>query len=162
MASLHTEDRDRVIAEEEDLATMSPGTEFTTEYRVRRRTGELVWVRDRAVLVEDADGTPVMDGIITDISAERSIADASATSVDVYRLTCGACGAVWPAERMQPCPNCGGTEVEGDSLNAALRDLAASRRQVEGLLDGIHKHLEALGSNLRSLPPSLETEAERR
>ena len=45
-------------------------------------------------------------------------------------------------------------------MNATLRDLAASRQQVEGLLDGIQRHLEALGTNLRStatqVPPGAD------
>jgi PAS domain S-box-containing protein len=160
LASLHADDRERVMAEEERFATMEPGAELTHEYRIRRRTGETVWVRDRAVLVEDANGTLVIDGIVTDISAERAIAEAGGSVVDVYRLTCGSCGSTWPAERLEACPKCGGTEVEGVSLNAALGDLAASRRQVEGLLDGIHKHLEALGTNLRTGSASLGVETD--
>ena len=55
--------------------------------------------------------------------------------------------------------------MEGVSLNATLSDLAASRQQVEGLLDGIQRHLEALGTNLRSTAaqvPSLRRRARQR
>jgi PAS domain S-box-containing protein len=149
-ASLHADDRERIMAEEERFATMPAGSELTTEYRLRRRTGETVWVRDRAVLVEEADGRLVSDGIITDISAERTFKEATGSVVDVYRLTCANCGRVWASERFERCPDCEVGQVEAVSLNAALGDLAASRRQVEGLLDGIHKHLEALGTNLRA------------
>ncbi len=69
---------------------------------------------------------------------------------DVYRLSCGDCGATWAAERIERCRQCQSQNVEGVSLNAALNDLAASRQQVEGLLDGIQRHLDALGTNLRS------------
>jgi PAS domain S-box-containing protein len=149
-AFLHADDRDRVLAEDERLATQAPGTELISEYRVRRRTGQTVWVRDRALLVEDRDGKLMVDGIITDISAERAIAQANGSPIDVYRLSCVQCGHAWAGEQIGTCPECGATAVEALSLNAALGDLAASRRQVEGLLDGIHKHLEALGTNLRS------------
>ena len=154
-AFLHADDRDRVVAEDEWLATQEPGTELISEYRIRRRTGQTVWVRDRSLLVEDADGNLMVDGIITDISAERAIAEASGGPIDVYRLSCANCGHAWAAEQIESCPECGATGVEALSLNAALGDLAASRRQVEGLLDGIHKHLEALGTNLRYGPSSL-------
>jgi PAS domain S-box-containing protein len=154
-AFLHADDRDRVVTEDELLATQPPGTELISEYRIRSRAGRTVWVRDRALLVEDAGGNLMVDGIITDISAERAVAEASASSLDVYRLSCTRCGQAWAAERIGPCPECGAIAVEALSLNAALGDLAASRRQVEGLLDGIQKHLEALGTNLRSGPLSL-------
>jgi PAS domain S-box-containing protein len=154
-ASLHADDRDWVVAEEERFAALEPGAELTQEYRMRRRSGETVWVRDRAVLVEDSEGRRVIDGIITDISAERALVEAGESVIDVYRLTCGNCRSTWPAERVAACPKCGSGDVDGVSLNVALNDLAASRRQVEGLLDGIHKHLEALGTNLRSGASSL-------
>jgi PAS domain S-box-containing protein len=155
-ASLHADDRERVVAMEEQFAELEePGAELTQEYRMRRRTGETVWVRDRAVLVEDASGRRLIDGIITDISPERAIREAGDALIDVYRLTCGACGSVWPSDTFEACPRCGDTDVDGVSLNAALGDLATSRRQVEGLLDGIHKHLEALGTNLRTGSASL-------
>jgi PAS domain S-box-containing protein len=155
-ASLHADDRDWVVAEEERFAALEPGAELTQEYRMRRRTGETVWVRDRAVLVEDSNGRRVIDGIITDISAERALTEAGESVIDVYRLTCGECRSSWPAERVEACPKCGSSDVDGVSLNVALNDLAAARRQVEGLLDGVHKHLEALGTNLRSGSTSLE------
>jgi PAS domain S-box-containing protein len=159
-AFLHADDRDRVVAEDDWLATQPPGTELISEYRVRRRTGQTVWVRDRSLLVEDDNGNLMVDGIITDISAERAIAEGDGSPIDVYRLSCSSCGHSWAGERISPCPKCGATGVEALSLNAALRDLAASRRQVEGLLDGIHKHLEALGTNLRSGPGSLGVETD--
>jgi PAS domain S-box-containing protein len=154
-AFLHADDRDRVVSEDEWLATQPPGTELISEYRIRTRSRRTVWVRDRALLVEDADGNLMVDGIITDISAERANAEASASAIDVYRLSCARCRHAWAAEQVGPCPECGAIAVEALSLNAALGDLAASQRQVEGLLDGIHKHLEALGTNLRSGPASL-------
>jgi PAS domain S-box-containing protein len=154
-AFLHADDRERVVAEDEWLATQPPGTELVSEYRIRTRTGRIVWVRDRSLLVEDEHGELVVDGIVTDITAERAIGEAGGSRIDVYRLSCAACGRSWAAEQIGPCPGCGSTGVESLSLNAALSDLAASRRQVEGLLDGIHKHLEALGTNLRSGPASL-------
>jgi PAS domain S-box-containing protein len=157
-AFLHADDRERVVAEDAYLATQPPGSELITEYRIRRRTGQTIWVRDRAVLVEDAGGALMVDGIITDISAERAIAEESGSPIDVYRLTCTGCGRSWAAEQIERCRACGATGIEALSLNAALGDLAASRRQVEGLLDGIHKHLEALGTNLRSGPASLGVE----
>lgn len=45
-------------------------------YRIRRRDGELIWVRDRAsVGTVDANGVMVVEGLITDISEQRAAED---------------------------------------------------------------------------------------
>ena len=41
---------------------------------------------------------------------------------------------------------CGSGDVHAVSLNATLAELAAARRQVELLLDGVHQHLETVSS----------------
>jgi PAS domain S-box-containing protein len=159
-ASLHRDDREWVIGEEERLAEMPPGTENVLEYRLRSRLGHTVWVRDRSVLTKAPDGRLMIEGILTDISAERAAQPTADGPADVYRLVCNDCGHAWAAERVSQCTACSSVNVEGTSLNATLGDLAASRRQVEGLLDGIHRHLETLGANLRSASTALAIEAE--
>jgi hypothetical protein len=129
-----------------------------TEYRLRHRTGGVVAVRDRAILTNGPDGEPLIEGILTDISAER----AAEVAADVLRLTCGDCGTSWAAERIERCRQCGSSRVDSVSLNAALRDLASSRQQVEGLLDGIQKHLDALGTNLRPVSGPVRPPVDRR
>lgn len=149
-ASLHADDRERLELEEQRQMTVAPGTEFVTEYRLRHRDGHAVAVRDRGILTSDDDGEPMVDGILTDISAERAAEAVADGLADVYRLTCGDCGAAWATDQVEPCRACQSHNVDSVSLNSTLGDLAASRQQVEGLLDGIQKHLEALGTNLRS------------
>ncbi len=134
---------------------------MVSEYRLRHRSGRVVSVRDRALLTRDPEGNLLIEGILTDISAERAAEAAADGLSDVYRLTCVDCGASWPASKVVRCRECSSKNVEGVSLNSTLRDLAASRQQVEGLLDGIQKHLDALGTNLRTvsgqlLPPTRE------
>lgn len=97
----------------------------------------------------------MIEGILTDIGAERA-AEAVAGLADVYRLSCGDCGGSWAASRVERCPACRSQNVESVSLNGTLADLADARQQVEGLLDGIQKHLDALGSNVRSTSSGLE------
>jgi hypothetical protein len=63
---------------------------------------------------------------------------------DVLKLTCASCGAVRAAERVGPCAECGSGDVDEVSLNSALADLEPARRQVETLLDGVHRHLETV------------------
>jgi PAS domain S-box-containing protein len=144
-ASLHGDDRERIELQENSLATAPAGTDVVSEYRLRNRSGSVVWVRDRALVSADAEGRPVIEGILTDISAERAAAF-GAEAADVYRLACTDCATTWASDKIEPCRECRGHNVESVSLNAALRDLASSRRRVEGLLAGIQKHLDALGT----------------
>jgi PAS domain S-box-containing protein len=149
-ASLHADDRERIELEEEQQMGLPPGTEFVSEYRLRHRSGRVVAVRDRGILTGGDAGEPMIEGILTDISAERAAEAVADGLADVYRLSCGSCGATWAAGRIERCPQCRGQNVDSVSLNSILSDLAASRQQVEGLLDGIQKHLEALDTNLRA------------
>jgi PAS domain S-box-containing protein len=143
-ATLHPSDRSRVLRDEERHAAMATGTPWVSEYRLLSRTGEIVWVRDRAVVVESADGHRVIDGILTDVTAERGEAVGPNGKRDVLRLSCSSCGATHAAEHAGPCAECGSGDVHAVSLNATLAELAAVRRQVETLLDGVHQHLETV------------------
>jgi len=148
-ACLHADDRARIELEEQRHMEMPGGTELVLEYRLRHRSGREVAVRDRAILTAGDDGEPMIEGILTDIGAEQAAA-AVAGLADVYRLSCGDCGATWAAARVERCPSCRSRNVQSVSLNATLTELAEARQQVEGLLDGIQKHLDALGTNIRS------------
>lgn len=149
-ASLHADDRERMEAQEEGLLEAPAGSEAVSEYRLRHREGRTVWVRDRVTVTTDEGGARFLDGIITDVSAERAAVEGRGLA-DVYRVTCHRCGAVWPAETVERCPRCESAEVDAISLNATLAELATARQQVEGLLSGVQKHLEALGTNLRTV-----------
>jgi PAS domain S-box-containing protein len=63
---VHPEDRDRVL----DFTQNIIETEASEiEYRIVRPDGEIRWLRDRACLTRDPEGTPIrLDGIVTDIS----------------------------------------------------------------------------------------------
>ena len=159
-ASLHADDRERLELEEQEQMNQPPGTEYVSEYRLRHRSGRVVAVRDRGILTTGDAGEPMIEGILTDISAERAAEAVADGLADVYRLACGDCGATWAAERIERCPSCRSQNVESVSLNSTLSDLAASRQQVEGLLDGIQKHLEALGTNLHHASTQLTASPE--
>ena len=146
---LHADDRERVLDTERRRMEMPLGTQWTSEYRLRHRSGDPVWVRDRAVVTQ-ADGQRVRDGIITDITPGRE--ESASQRIDVYRLTCSQCGESWAAYRVEACRRCKGAEVHATSLNETLRELAISRAQIEGLLDGIHEHLEAVTTRLEPVP----------
>ena len=71
-AACTLDDRERVEFDEQRHLESPPGTELVSEYRLRHRTGRPVWVRDRAVLSVSDDGERMIDGILTDITAERA------------------------------------------------------------------------------------------
>jgi diguanylate cyclase (GGDEF)-like protein/PAS domain S-box-containing protein len=64
---VHPEDRARVFARENDL--IDPGT--PDEYRMLHRDGSIVWLRDEAILVTDADGQAQWHGVISDITNRK-------------------------------------------------------------------------------------------
>lgn len=68
---LHPDDRDRVLKAFADAReTNEP---VSTEYRIVRRDGSQVWVRDQAVVVHDEHGRPEhVQGYLLDITRQRS------------------------------------------------------------------------------------------
>ncbi len=71
---LHGEDRERVMAQVADCQRL--GVELECEYRMLHRDGQVVWIRDEARVVRDANGRPMlMQGLRYDIS-ERKQAEA--------------------------------------------------------------------------------------
>lgn len=67
---LHSEDRDRVL--EANQRTNASGEPLDIEYRMIARDGRVVWFRDQAVLVRDADGRPrFWQGVMFDISDRK-------------------------------------------------------------------------------------------
>ena len=69
---LHPDDATETI---EALARANTeGADFCLEYRMSRRDGALVWVRDEAVLLHDAEGRPTLwQGQITDITEHKRL-----------------------------------------------------------------------------------------
>ena len=64
---LHPDDRDQVLAEE--ARCEQTGEPFDMEYRAFTKSGEVLWVRDRCVLVRDEDGRPLYwQGVTVDIT----------------------------------------------------------------------------------------------
>jgi diguanylate cyclase (GGDEF)-like protein/PAS domain S-box-containing protein len=70
LSILHPEDRERVVAETARM--LESGTQAPFEYRLLRRDGSVVWVRDEAVLVHDEAGKPVCtQGYMIDITERK-------------------------------------------------------------------------------------------
>jgi PAS domain S-box-containing protein len=67
---VHPEDRERM--QSEDQRAVGPGEVVATEYRVLRRDGRVVWVRNESVLVEDeTSGSRYWQGFMLDITERK-------------------------------------------------------------------------------------------
>ncbi len=71
---LHPDDRAHVLVHEAAATDDGPKA-VADEYRLRHRDGHAVWIRDDAIIVQDADGTNRWHGVLSDIS-ERKQAEA--------------------------------------------------------------------------------------
>ncbi|ODG97900.1 hypothetical protein A4S05_11485 [Nostoc sp. KVJ20] len=68
----HPDDRDRYC--QAVNATIANGEPLSIEYRMIRRDGRIIWVRNQANLVLDADGqTQLLQGLLFDISARKQV-----------------------------------------------------------------------------------------
>ena len=71
---IHPEDREQVL--EFDAQFVANGGRMRTEYRMLSREGKVLWFRDEAVLLGDTAGpTPVMQGVLYDITEHKHLED---------------------------------------------------------------------------------------
>jgi diguanylate cyclase (GGDEF)-like protein/PAS domain S-box-containing protein len=71
---MHPDDRERVLAEVEADVAARRATRPIREYRMRRRDGREIWVRDQSILEVDPDGSPVgWHGFVTDITERKQL-----------------------------------------------------------------------------------------
>ena len=67
---LHTEDRERVLAEYR--RSLANGDAFVSEYRLVRRDGDVVWWRDEGRLYQDGPGrNRLLGGVAVDVTSNR-------------------------------------------------------------------------------------------
>jgi PAS domain S-box-containing protein len=71
---IHPDDRERVRESYETL--FGQGGIFDIEYRIQRKDGEWIWLRDRATGTYENDGITYADGLFADISARKRAEDA--------------------------------------------------------------------------------------
>ncbi|MFL5736933.1 MAG: ATP-binding protein [Actinomycetota bacterium] len=71
---LHPDDKARVIEAEE--RSRAEGHVYHAEYRMYRRNGDVLWIRDDAFPVRDAEGRPLfIQGIMYDITEQKDAED---------------------------------------------------------------------------------------
>ncbi len=81
---VHPDDRDRVFAE--DARTDETGEPFRIEYRLSASDGRLVWVRDEAVLLRDAEGEPAFwQGEMYDVTEQKEAEERLRVAEAKYR-----------------------------------------------------------------------------
>ena len=67
---LHPDDRERITAAE-TAAAAGAADPRASEYRMHHRDGHIVWIRDDALLVGDADGAMRWHGVMSDITERK-------------------------------------------------------------------------------------------
>lgn len=77
-------DRDQILAE--DKRTNETGEPFQVEYRIKRKDGCYIWVREDLYLIRDQEGNPsYWHGIMFDITAQKEAQEAAAVNEGSYR-----------------------------------------------------------------------------
>jgi diguanylate cyclase (GGDEF)-like protein/PAS domain S-box-containing protein len=128
---LHPDDREQVLSGENQA--LDGKAEGSTDYRLLHRDGHVVWVRDDAMLVNDANGIPCWHGVITDITenkrAEAELERRAAQQAAVARL--------------------GEHALEGDSTSDLLQEAVAAAAELLGVEIGGVLELMPGGSEFR-------------
>ena len=82
-ASIHPDDRDRVMADEDELK--GPGDQLRSEYRMIAKDGRVVHVRDEATVIENERGELRLQGVVLDMTDRREAEEALRRSEERYR-----------------------------------------------------------------------------
>ena len=85
---IHPEDRDRVLAADLASNTGNAG-QFSLEYRMIARDGQVVWVQDQAVLVNVGDRRPFWQGFLLDITERKRAQEQLERALSVEREAAG-------------------------------------------------------------------------
>jgi PAS domain S-box-containing protein len=143
----HPDDRARVHAEEHLRA--HDGQDFRTEYRLRRKDGREVWVRDEAVLVHDEDGEPLFwQGVIYDITAQKRIESELRQAEQQKALLLDRVVSAGEEERTRIASDLHDGPIQ--RLSAILYRLHLARRGSRGEGPSVDEHLRHVEIELES------------
>jgi len=87
---IHPDDVERV--KEAFRALLKQNSGFDLEYRIQRKDGKWIWVRDRAVAVSKEDGVLYAYGVFTDITERKLAEEALRESEEKYRFLVNSSG----------------------------------------------------------------------
>jgi PAS domain S-box-containing protein len=96
--ALHPDDRDAALEDEQGSAR--PGGQLRSEYRLRRRDGSWVWVRDEATVIENEHGELRFQGVLLDITErKRAEAEARAKHAQLQAIIDNSPLMIWAKDR---------------------------------------------------------------
>jgi PAS domain S-box-containing protein len=111
LAAIHPDDASSVKTSMERL--FSRGDAYDVECRVRRKTGEWIWVHDRAVATYERNGVRYADGLLSDITERKRAEGALRESEERFRIMADGCPILmWVT----------GAEGETQFVNRAYRE----------------------------------------
>lgn len=71
---IHPADREATVAHKQQMIEEAAEAEPRSHtYRLHRRDGSVVWVRDDAMILRDQDDTPTFHGVLVDVSQEKQL-----------------------------------------------------------------------------------------
>ncbi|MBT6500861.1 MAG: PAS domain S-box protein, partial [Deltaproteobacteria bacterium] len=73
LGRIHPEDAEKVEKAFKEL--FEEGTMLDVEYRIKRKDGEWIWLHDRSIAIYERDGVMYADGIFTNITERKRMAE---------------------------------------------------------------------------------------
>jgi PAS domain S-box-containing protein len=96
--ALHPDDRAPAL--EDEQVSARPGGQLRSEYRLRRRDGGWVWVRDEATVIENEHGELRFQGVLLDITErKRAEAEARAKHAQLQAIIDNSPLLIWAKDR---------------------------------------------------------------
>ncbi len=85
---IHPDDLEKVT--KSFKAVFEKGEQLDLEYRIRRKDGQWIWIRDRSIGAYEKDGVKYADGILCDITERKKTEEAMKKSVIIIDSTTDA------------------------------------------------------------------------
>ena len=84
LSCIHPDDLPKVKSAIQSL--FATGEPYDVECRIRRKTGEWIWIHDRALATYEKDGTRYADGLLSDITDRKRAEEARRRSEEDFRI----------------------------------------------------------------------------